>query len=144
MEWRAKLLAEGSDAEPMAPAPKEDVHVDRDACRVNDGNGFSLDELKVGDALELVTKNRTYVVENRGNGEILIFGHPKYCPQPTLVRLYGSTAGWTAVKPGFIGRGMYLEFRHPEHGLIRTSRIEQIRVLKQPLQSGSELLASAV
>jgi len=144
MESRAKFWAEGSDAEPMASAPELDADVDRDACRVNEGDGFSLDELKVGDTLELVTKNRTYLIENRGNSEILIFGHPKYCPQPTLVRLYGSTVGWIAVKPGFIGRGMYLEFRHPEHGLIRTSRIEQIRVPKQRLQSGSELLASAV
>jgi hypothetical protein len=144
MESREKLLAEGSDAEPMAPAPEQDAPVNRDGCRVNERDGFSLDELKVGDSLELVTKNRTYLLENRGNGEILIFGHPKYCPQPTLVRLYGSTAGWTAVKPGFIGRGMYLEFRHPEHGLIRTSRVEQIRVPKPRVPSGSELLASAV
>jgi len=144
MRSRAKLLAGGSDAEPIGPSPVLDGHVDRDACRVNERNGFSLDELKVGDSLELVTKNRTYLLENRGDGEILIVGHPKYCPQPILVRLFGSTAGWTAIKPGFIGRGMYLEFHHPEHGLIRTSRIEQIRVAKPRLRSGSELLASAI
>ena len=144
MESRAKLLVEGSYAEPMASAPELVADVDRSACRVNERDGFSLDELKVGDSLELVTKNRTYLVENRGNGEILILGHPKYCPEPTLVKLYGSTAGWTAVKPGFIGQGMYLEFRHPEHGLIRTSRIEQIRVPKPRTRSGSEFLASAV
>jgi len=142
MESRAKLLAEGGGAEPMASAPELGAEVVRDACRMNERTGFSLDELNVGETFELVTKNRTYLVEYRGNGEILILGHPKYCPQPTLVRLYGSTAGWTPVKPGFIGQGMYLEFRHPEHGLIRTSRIEQIRTPKP--RPRSELLASAV
>jgi hypothetical protein len=144
MECRVKLLAKVSDAGAMMSVADPDAEINKSMCRAKQKEGVRLDDLKVGDELELATKNRTYLVENRGNGEILISGHPKYCPQPTLVKLYGSTAGWTAVSPGFIGRGMYLEFRHPEHGLIRTSRIEEIRVPKQPPQSGVQSLAAAV
>ena len=129
MESRAKFLAvSGTDRES-----------NQSVSRVKQEEGMFLDDLKVGDELQLATKNRTYLVENRGNGEILISGHPKYCPQPTLVKLYGSTTGWTTLRPGFIGRGMYLEFCHPEHGPVRTSRIEEIRLPKQP-----EKLAPAV
>ena len=144
MESRAKLLAKVSDASPMVSVSEPDVEVIQSISRTKQREGVCLDDLKVGDELELATKNRTYLVENRGNGDILISGHPKYCPQPTLVKLYGSTAGWTVLIPGFIGRGMYLEFRHPEHGLIRTSRIEEIRLPKQPPQSGMHPLAAAV
>ena len=132
MESRAKLLAKVGD--PLISV----------SDRGNQEGGVRLDALNVGDKLELATKNRTYVVENHGNGDILISGHPQYCPQPTLVKLYGSTEGWTTLKPGFIGQGMYLEFHHPELGPIRTSRIKEIRLPKQPLQSAIQPLAPAV
>ena len=32
----------------------------------------------------------------------------------------------------FIGRGMFLEFSHPVYGVVRTSRIEEIRELPVP------------
>ena len=127
MESQAKLLAKVSCAAPIVSKQEE---------------GVRLDALNVGDKLELATKNRTYLVENRGDDEMLICGHPKYCPQPTLVKLYGSAEGWTTIRPGFIGQGMYLEFHHPELGPIRTSRIEEIRLPKQ--QSTMQPLAPAV
>jgi len=92
--------------------------------------GLSLKDLNIGDVIALNTKHRSYAFENRGNGQILISGHPEYCPHPVLVKLNGSTWGGSMMKVGFIGRGMLLEFRHPTHGIIRTSRIQEIRRLE--------------
>src|SRR5687768_10836579 len=89
--------------------------------------GIYLKDLSVGDLIEVETKNRSYAFENCGNGQALVSGHPEYCPEPVLVRLQGSTWGGTMLKPGYIGRGMLLEFLHPAFGVVRTSRIQRIR-----------------
>ena len=142
MGHSAKLLAEVSDREQdlFAPVPGLNEGINQNACQSETEGGFCLDNLKVGDLLELETKNRTYFIENRGNGQILISGHPKYCPQPTLVELYGSTSGRIILKPGFIGRHMRLAFRHPQHGIIHTSRIQEIRRPSQAPQSARQLV----
>ena len=45
-----------------------------------------------------------------------------------LVRIEGSNWGGTMLKASYVGRGMHLEFRHPEYRLpIITSRILEIR-----------------
>src|SRR5262245_60490056 len=98
MDSRVKLLAKVSDAGAMVEVSNPDKEVNQSISGGKQKEGVCLDDLKVGDELELATKNRTYLVENRGNGEILISGHPKYCPQPTLVKFYGSTAGWTSLR----------------------------------------------
>jgi hypothetical protein len=89
---------------------------------------LSLADLSIGDSVEVKTKHRCYVIENRGNGQVLISGHPEYCPRPVLVKLNGSTSGGLLMKVGIIRRGMLLEFRHPVHGVIRTSPIQAIRL----------------
>ncbi len=143
MEPNAKLSAEVRDREQelFAPLPGLTEGINQNACQSEREEGLCLDNLKVGDLLELETKNRIYLVENRGDGQILISGHPKYCPQPTPVQLYGSTWGGIILKPRFIGRHMQLAFRHPQHGVIRTSRIQEIRRPSQVLQSGRQLVA---
>ena len=146
MGHSAKLSAEVSDREQdlFAPLPGLNEGINQNACQSEGEGGLCLDNLKVGDLLEVETKTRTYFIENRGNGQILISGHPKYCPQPTPVELYGSTWGGIILKPRFIGRHMSLAFRHPQHGVIRTSRIQEIRRLSQAPQSGRQLVESTV
>ena len=146
MAPNAKLSAEVRDREQdlFAPLPGLNEEINQNASQSEREVDLCLDSLKVGDLLELETKTRTYFIENRGNGQILISGHPKYCPQPTPVELYGSTWGGIILKPGFIGRHMSLVFRHPQHGVIRTSRIQEIRRLSQAPQSGRQLVASTV
>ena len=146
MGHSVKLSAEVRDRKQdmFAPLPDLNEGINQNACQSEREGGLCLDNLKVGDLLELETKNRTYLIENRGNGEILISGHPKYCPQPTPVELYGSTWGGIILKPRFIGRHMSLAFRHPQHGVIRTSRIQEIRRLSQAPQSGRQLVESTV
>ena len=146
MGHSAKLSAEVRDREQdlFTPLPGLNEGINQNACQSEREGGLCLDNLKVGDLLELETKTRTYFIENRGNGQILISGHPKYCPQPTPVELYGSTWGGIILKPGFIGRHMSLAFRHPQHGVIRTSRIQEIRRLSQAPQSGRQPVESTV
>ena len=146
MGHSAKLSAEVRDREQdlFTPLPGLNEGINQNACQSEGQGGLCLDNLKVGDLLEVETKTRTYFIENRGNGQILISGHPKYCPQPTPVELYGSTWGGIILKPRFIGRHMSLAFRHPQHGVIRTSRIQEIRRLSQAPQSGRQLVASTV
>jgi hypothetical protein len=146
MGHSAKLSAEVRDRKQdlFAPLPGLNEGINQNACQSEGQGGLCLDNLKVGDLLEVETKTRTYFIENRGNGQILISGHPKYCPQPTPVELYGSTWGGIILKPRFIGRHMSLAFRHPQHGVIRTSRIQEIRRLSQAPQSGRQLVASTV
>jgi hypothetical protein len=90
--------------------------------------GVFLDDLAVGAVVEVVTGHHTYRLENRGGGEVLISGHPVYCPEPVLVDLHGSISDGQ-IKMWFIGRSMRLEFRHPTLGLVQTSRVREIHEL---------------
>jgi hypothetical protein len=92
-------------------------------------DGVYLDELPLGAVIDVETAHRTYRIENRGKGKALISGHPTYCPEPILVDLHGSTNGGAMLKMGFIGRGMRIEFQHPERGVIFTSTVREIREL---------------
>ncbi|MEO7648904.1 MAG: hypothetical protein ABIZ80_00415 [Bryobacteraceae bacterium] len=93
--------------------------------------GVCLEKLPKDAVLEVKTQNRSYTIENLGGGEAMISGHPKYCPEPVQVRISGSTWGGSMLKTLFIGRGMHLEFRHPEYRVITTSRILEIRMAGQ-------------
>jgi hypothetical protein len=89
--------------------------------------GVHLEDLPDGSALEVKTENRAYVLVIQGPGKALISGHPKFCPHPVLVSIHGSSWGGSMLKVAFIGRGMHLEFQHPEYQTITTSRILDIR-----------------
>jgi hypothetical protein len=90
--------------------------------------GVDLEELPAGTRLEVQTENRFYQIVNHGRGRALISGHPTYCPEAVEVSIHGSTWGGRMIKSRFIGRGMHLEFGHPERrGVITTSRIVEIR-----------------
>ena len=91
--------------------------------------GVSLDDLGVGAVVEAVTGHHTYRLENSGNGDVLISGHPVYCPEPVLVELHGSIGDDQMIKMWFIGRGMRLVFGHPQFGVVRTSRVREIHEL---------------
>lgn len=130
-------------ARPRAGTPKLDFFVphphlgdeiNRNICQSEIEGGVLLDDLPVGAMLEVQTRHHTYTVENRGDRHVLIAGHPEYCPDPVLVAFHGSTWGKSMIKLYFIGRGMRMEFRHPMHGIVRTSKVEEIREV--PPQSG--------
>jgi len=91
--------------------------------------GVNLRDVPPETVLEVQTLNHTYKIVHKGWGQALISGHPDFCPDPVLVQIHGSTWGGTLLKQSFIGRGMHLEFRHPEFQPIITSRILEVREL---------------
>jgi hypothetical protein len=82
-------------------------------------NGVQLEELPQGAVLEVKTGNRTYVIEKTNSDQVLISGHPQHCPEPVLANLCGVGAA----------EGACLQYLHPDRGIIRTSRVRQIRAL---------------
>ena len=92
--------------------------------------GVAIDELPVGTVLEVETIHHSYLLENCGNGKVLISGHPDYCPEPVLVDFHGATDSTHMIKMWVIERGMHMQFGHPTLGVIRTSRVREIRELR--------------
>jgi len=91
--------------------------------------GVHLRDLPPETVLEVQTQNHIYRIVHKGWGQALISGHPDFCPAPVLVQIHGSTWGGSLLKQAYIGRGMHLEFRHPEFLPIITSRILEVRAL---------------
>jgi hypothetical protein len=89
--------------------------------------GVYLGDLAPGSVLSIRTRNRVYEVVVLGDGAALISGHPEFCPVPTKVQIHGSTWGGPMIMTRYLGRGMHLEFEHPQHQVIVTSRILDIR-----------------
>ena len=94
---------------------------------VSQGDGIFLNDLQDGQELAVRTQNRCYRIVNQGEGNALISGHPRYCEEPVMVKIEGSTWGGSALKANFIGIGMHLEFRRPAEDSVTTSRILEIR-----------------
>jgi hypothetical protein len=67
---------------------------------------------------EVKTGHHTYILETLKDGHTLLSGHPQYCPEAVEVDL---------MRP--LQPGSPLWFLHPVHGLVRTSRIKEIREL---------------
>ena len=89
-----------------------------------------LDELPIGAVLEIETGHSTYRLENKGDGSVLLAGHPKYCPEPTIVQVQGCIGLAGELKWRLLGRGLKMVFLPPDHGIVRTSAIKGIRRLK--------------
>ncbi len=109
------------------PHPHFGDRINRDMVRSEVEGGVLLDHLPNGAELEVETQNRCYRLRKCGHGEVLISGHPRFCPKPVLVKVHGSTWGGSILRAAFIGRGMRLEFCHPEFSTILTSTIVEIR-----------------
>ena len=94
--------------------------------------GVYLDRLEPGTELEVCTVNRCYRILVGSNREMVISGHPAFCPNPVAVRIHGSTWGGSMLKKGFVGPGMRLEFHHPQHDIVTTSKILSVREVRRP------------
>ena len=90
--------------------------------------GVSLNDLPPATVLEIQTQHHCYLVVLLSDNKALISGHPQFCPEPTQVAIAGSTWGGSMLKRRFVGRGMHLEFCHPQYPTpIVTSPIQEIR-----------------
>ncbi len=93
---------------------------------VDTDGGVQLSQLRPDTIIEVQTKNTTYTVVPQASGESLIWGHPEYCPEPTLVAGLGSAYVTGLLREGYLGPGMRLSF--PSQGKrISTSRIVEIK-----------------
>jgi hypothetical protein len=91
--------------------------------------GVYLKDLPESATLEVQTQNRPYMLVVHRDGSAWIWGHPEFCPEPVRVRISGSNWGGSMIKSAYLGRGMRLEFKHPDYqGPIITSPIVDIRV----------------
>jgi hypothetical protein len=119
------------DPKLFMPHPNFSDEVNRNIVQSEVEGGVYLDDLSEGAVLEVETQNRWYTIVMRARGQELISGHPQYCPDRVPVRIEGCTWGGSMLKVRFIGRGMRMEFRHPVHRTIITSRIVDIRASEQ-------------
>jgi hypothetical protein len=112
----------------FTPHPNLSDDVNRNVVGSEIEGGVFLDRLQAHSVLQIQTQHRCYTAVMLGEGQALISGHPKYCPEPILVAIAGSTWGGSMLKRRFVGRGMHLEFCHPEYSTsIVTSRVQEIR-----------------
>jgi hypothetical protein len=110
----------------FAPHPNLGDGVNRNLAQSEIEGGVHLSRLSEGAQLEIRTENRSYWLVYHGRGRAMLSGHPQFCPQPVMVRIHGSTWGGSMIKSEYIGRGMRLEFRHPDYKTVVTSRIVEI------------------
>ncbi len=115
----------------FAPHPNLGDEINHNIVQSEVEGGVHLDDLGEGMVLEVETQHHEYTIVNRGGGQALICGHPKYCPDPVPVRIDGSTWGGSMLKVRYIGRGMRLEFRHPVYQTILTSYIVEVRATER-------------
>jgi len=112
----------------FVPHPNLSNEVNRNIVQSEIEGGVFLQDLPSATVLHIQTQNHCYTAVLREDGSALISGHPQFCPQPVLVSIAGSTWGGSMLKQRFVGRGMHLEFCHPEYRTpIVTSRIQEIR-----------------
>ncbi len=111
---------------PLAPA---------DFAQPGYAEGVDIDDVPVGAVLEIETGHTKYLLENRGEGKVLISGHPDYCPEPVLVVFLGSVGGPAMLSMGRIEPGLKMAFEHPGFGAVRTSRVRSVREVKQGVPS---------
>ncbi len=110
------------------PHPHLSDEVNHNLVRSEIEGGVRLQDLKPGSHLEVYTQHTCYDLVVLSGNTVMISGHPLYCPQPVPVTITGSTWGGSMLKVRFIGRGMHLEFHHPEYHMpIVTSPIQEIR-----------------
>ncbi len=89
--------------------------------------GVRLGALDEGSRVLVETLNRRYEIRIR-DGQTWISGHPEFCPMPVPVCVRGSSWGGSMLRRAYLGLGMHMEFQHPEHATVTTSRIVSIQV----------------
>lgn len=114
--------------------PNRNREADLPAEQPGSEEGLYVNDLADGDVVDIETQHRHYTLVKRADAHMDISGHPTFCPQPIDVEVEGSVEGRFALlaNPGFIGRGMYLVFKHPLFNLVTTSRIREIHTRGSP------------
>ncbi len=106
--------------------------IDLPAEQSGSKDGFFLSDLPDGTTLLIETQHGNYRLTKRADTHVSIAGHSTFCPEPVEVEIDGSFGSGPILiaNPGFIGRGMYLVYKHPLFGWITTSQIREIHKLE--------------
>src|SRR3989344_7557133 len=119
------------------PHPNLSDEINRNIAQSEIEGGVLLDNLPAGTVLEMETSNNTYLIKDikrttEGVTALMSSTNKQFFKpgQEVKVDIHGSTWGRAMLKLHYIGRGMFLEFNHPDYGVIRTSRIQDVRELK--------------
>lgn len=101
-----------------------------------DIKGVNFHEIENEETFTVKTQNTLYVIKKDTYhtdpevADCLISGHKTFCPEPTRARINGSTWGGSAIKSGFIGIGMHMEyvlyFKDKEPKKVTTTSIQNI------------------
>ena len=111
----------------LEPHRNFDDPVNGNLIRAEIEGGVHLRDVPPGAVLVVETQNRRYTIVKTGDAKVWISGHPFFCPDPVLVTIHGSTWGGTMLCEHYIGRGMHLEFGHPDFPAVTTSRIVDVQ-----------------
>jgi hypothetical protein len=129
----------------FAAHPNLSDEVNRGIIQSEIEGGVFLKDLPPATVLEIETMHHCYTAVLLGGSDALISGHPEFCPHPVHVAIAGSTWGGSMLKLQYVGRGMHLEFHHPEYPTpIVTSAIREIRDAFQPPPTPRNSNAAAV
>lgn len=115
--------------QPFAPHPNLSDELNNAIAISEAEGGAYIEKLPVGKSLRVKTRNTVYFIERVAEGRegLTIQGHPRYCAEPTKAYILGSTFGGSAIKLGFVGRGLYLEFTTDKHpSAIVTSQVQEV------------------
>jgi len=124
------------------PHPNLSDEVNRHLVQSQIEGGVRVEDLVPGSWLQVKTQNTCYRILILFGAMALITGHPLFCPRPVLITIHGLTWGGSMLKVRFIGRGMHLEFHHPDYSTpIVTSPIQEIQELPQRRASEIAVLA---
>jgi hypothetical protein len=115
-----------TDSRLFTQHPNLDDAINTAICQSEIDGGVMLDALPYGAVLMVQTTYRTYRIENRGGGEVMISGHPEFCPEPVLANFHGCTWGTPMIRRRYIGRGLRMEINYPDLGTVLTSRVREI------------------
>jgi hypothetical protein len=126
MIWNGSVMV-ADNPQLFTPSPHLGDSVNRRIVQSEIEGGVHLGDVSPGTVLEVETQNRAYKILYRGMGRAMISGHPVFCPEPVEVTIHGSTWGGSMLKTRYIGRGMRLEFAHPDFQPITTSVILNVR-----------------
>jgi hypothetical protein len=110
-----------------------------DEFSAGDVEGIYLSELSAGDVLVIDTLNSTYSLVYLGAAAALLAKHSPRFSEPSSVNVLGSTWGGSALRMGFLGVGMCMEFEQLEDDqVVVTSPIQSLQ--RSPAKSLSKRL----
>ena len=101
------------------------------AAQPEDQEGVYVNDLAPGTVLEIETQHHHYTLVKRDGSMVRLSGHPRFCPEPIGVLIEGSVGNNPILyaKLGYIGRGMYMVFKHPIYDSVTTSRLRESHML---------------